>query len=32
MGIVCIEADDKARRACEALGIELYRIIAKRIV
>ena len=32
IGIVCVGFDPKARRACEALGVELYRIVAKRIV
>ncbi|MEM2082374.1 MAG: hypothetical protein QXK34_01365 [Candidatus Bathyarchaeia archaeon] len=32
MGIICIGLDAKAQRACESLGIELYRMIAKRIV
>ncbi|MEM2226985.1 MAG: hypothetical protein QXW19_03285 [Candidatus Bathyarchaeia archaeon] len=32
MGIICAGFDAKALRACESLGIELYQIIAKRIV
>lgn len=32
MGIICADFDAKARRACESLGIELYRMVAERIV
>ncbi len=32
MAIICAGFDAKARRACESFGIELYQMVAKRIV